>query len=997
MTTKIKIQRETKNISKNLKTSMSLFLLAIGSILLAFSCAPSAGVEDNSTPPGPATKLLMEDADVDSTSFVVQWSEPADTGTKSDGTALSPSEIVYRIYYLAGTAEQTEPDSESIQQNPNVLKKEVTGVTQTSIMGLLPDTRYFVTVVSYNAFSKLETESSEVFESNTRTSVVDFVGELSYAEITYPFVVGSTDTITPDSTPSIPTTDGNSPQISYELIKGEGDDVTVFVPEPTIDEAGVIAINSITNAGTSTYLVRVSAIGYSTQEVTVTIVIVASDFVNTLSYAETSYQFTVGVADTITPDGTPSIPATDGSSPQISYELVKGEGDDVTVFVPEPIIDEAGVIAINSITNAGTSPYTVRASAMGYSTQEVPLTIVINEKLQVSTYHSEATDVLPVEVGQAANDNGAYALGTDDVVVGISSRSGLIEGEYTIHFGDTADDYNRGSYQKTISDGTIKISRSELTLYSFPFTDGAAIGMSRPSLTDIYPIAIYRPSNIYKYQDLQAMRKDLDQDYILKKNIVFPSVEAGFSNYEAVGDDSGPFIGTFDGAGYSITGIQIEGSGNYQGLFGVMSASLVDTLVVQSLELRDFKIMGNTYVGALAGWIKQGTIENVNVVSSDPDLGKIEINGSGVENGNGFGGGLLGQAGTGVVFVSVKIQNTSSGVLVSGTGIGSNRIGGLIGSTEEDVMVSESHATGSVSGTGDDIGGLIGRIEGGTVSGYATGSVTGSNNIGSLAGYNGGIVSGYATGPALGTEEGVGGLVGRSSNGSASVGYATGSVSGSDLVGGLVGYNVGTATGYATGSVTGNDKVGGLVGRNYRNYVVGYATGSVTGISSVGGLVGESRGPIVGYATGVVVGQSTVGGLVGKTSDTTQGYARGVVRRSSGTSLSFGNTIGSNTGTDTTRSSKIENKIYDGEEGEIELTGVTGTSGSIIKISSTTTQTVFSGFTFGNELGKWTWVADGKWVAINIGDEVKLASDQPINACIFADSVDDCLVDSELP
>ena len=75
--------------------------------------------------------------------------------------------------------------------------------------------------------------------------------------------------------------------------------------------------------------------------------------------------------------------------------------------------------------------------------------------------------------------------------------------------------------------------------------------------------------------------------------------------------------------------------------------------------------------------------------------------------------------------------------------------------------------------------------------------------------------------------------------------YATGSVSGLNYTGGLVGENnSGTIFGsYASGSVSGPSGIGGLVGRNYSGTVSNsYATGSVSCDNSlVGGLVGTNE------------------------------------------------------------------------------------------------------------------------------------------------------------
>ena len=100
---------------------------------------------------------------------------------------------------------------------------------------------------------------------------------------------------------------------------------------------------------------------------------------------------------------------------------------------------------------------------------------------------------------------------------------------------------------------------------------------------------------------------------------------------------------------------------------------------------------------------------------------------------------------------------------------------------------------------------------------------------------------------------GVGGLVARIFSGSIANSYATGSVSGNNTVGGLVGANDGFITNsYATSSVSGNVGVGGLAGGNGRSITNSYATGSVSGTNRVGGLVGSNGSGTItnSYATG---------------------------------------------------------------------------------------------------------------------------------------------------
>ncbi|MFB0554604.1 MAG: GLUG motif-containing protein [Phycisphaerae bacterium] len=141
-----------------------------------------------------------------------------------------------------------------------------------------------------------------------------------------------------------------------------------------------------------------------------------------------------------------------------------------------------------------------------------------------------------------------------------------------------------------------------------------------------------------------------------------------------------------------------------------------------------------------------------------------------------------------------------------------------------------------------------------------------------------------------GTGSGIGGLVGYmnyNSSGQVLNCYSTGSASGENHVGGLVGAiwttNVEVINCYSTGRVSGNEDVGGLVGEistfgspnfpeDIRDIVINcYSTVTVSGNEDVGGLVGRvHRFGTLGlskaasyYSTATVSGNEDVGRLVG--------------------------------------------------------------------------------------------------------------------------------------
>jgi len=173
----------------------------------------------------------------------------------------------------------------------------------------------------------------------------------------------------------------------------------------------------------------------------------------------------------------------------------------------------------------------------------------------------------------------------------------------------------------------------------------------------------------------------------------------------------------------------------------------------------------------------------------------------------------------------------------------------------------------------DNVAALVGETYGTITNCYATGSVTGDQYVGGLVGLRGGsnsISGSYFNGDVSGSDT-VGGLVGRCTSTvdqCFSMGYAASMF----RTGGLVGSNEASGTitnSYSTAAVNGGggNSFGGLVGGNYATVSHCYSSGPVSGGYRVGGLVGnlDVFGTITDcYATGIVSGTwFDVGGLVG--------------------------------------------------------------------------------------------------------------------------------------
>ena len=158
-----------------------------------------------------------------------------------------------------------------------------------------------------------------------------------------------------------------------------------------------------------------------------------------------------------------------------------------------------------------------------------------------------------------------------------------------------------------------------------------------------------------------------------------------------------------------------------------------------------------------------------------------------------------------------------------------------------------------VNGADRYVGGLVGRIgswesRGGVLTNcYSTGTVTGVEVVGGLVGDNfGSITTSYSTCTVRG-EWCVGGLMGGNGVVDYPMGgvltncYSAGMVDGEEFVGGLVGYNNGSITTcYSTGMVIGNENVGGLIGRNYGSIATSFWDVETSGLTTSAGGMGRT-------------------------------------------------------------------------------------------------------------------------------------------------------------
>ena len=223
---------------------------------------------------------------------------------------------------------------------------------------------------------------------------------------------------------------------------------------------------------------------------------------------------------------------------------------------------------------------------------------------------------------------------------------------------------------------------------------------------------------------------------------------------------------------------------------------------------------------------------------------------------------------------------TVTGVHVTGQVSGSGpNVGGVIGFTSSDsVSVTGATVNATVTSTGSRVGGIVGDLDKGSIANSEVlGSVSGVGLVGGVVGRSGtsGDISFSETSAAVtGDTSQVGGFAGVNI-GSISHSHSSGSVTTTGTgvsVGGFVGENQGPITqSSAEGDVDapGGSEVGGFVGVNRETagtVTYSFASGSVDAKQNAGGFVGHNRQTIEdSYATGsVTVTDTNAGGFVGR-------------------------------------------------------------------------------------------------------------------------------------
>ena len=320
-------------------------------------------------------------------------------------------------------------------------------------------------------------------------------------------------------------------------------------------------------------------------------------------------------------------------------------------------------------------------------------------------------------------------------------------------------------------------------------------------------------------------------------NLTSPYDQAVYfdGNYKTISNLAGTMFSVFKG---TVKNLILDGcsvsSGSRKGVFAQYIQGTNNVLSnVDICNVSEFAASNNE-CGGMVGRINNGSEGSITATFEYCDVNNVVVNSAGSA-----AGGLIGS-----VEAKVSLSNcTCTGSVITNTGTSeTSAAGGLIGKATSEIILTNC----SVSKTGD---------KGSVVSKYNTGGLVGSMVLGSISRCSAEV-------DVTGTYY-VGGMIGNLNTTSSDVNvsecyYKSGTVSGSRYCGGLIGqkhgasYGVSISNCYVTGSVTAANRIaGGLLGS--------YQAGNSASISNsfVSGAVSVTNG----FTAGGIVGWVEVTGL----------------------------------------------------------------------------------------------------------------------------------------
>ena len=262
--------------------------------------------------------------------------------------------------------------------------------------------------------------------------------------------------------------------------------------------------------------------------------------------------------------------------------------------------------------------------------------------------------------------------------------------------------------------------------------------------------------------------------------VLTADIDLGFRPWPVIGA-SAPFTGTLDGQGHTVSGLCItELAGRTAlGLFGGAEDAVIRDLTVSgTIDLTAVDMTGTADALSVGGLVGRGSGVTLEGCVSQVDITAALTNAP--DNQSAALGGLAGRLAAGAHrLTDCRNEGSLTVTLAPGSrylgGSGQGGLGGIAGSITSDAVLTRCVNAGTIAaGRAAGVGGIAGRLDGGTVT------VTQCANQGAVS---------NDTAASLLRRGGTGGIAGLAISGAVTIDrcYNTGTIAGSTIVGGIVG------------------------------------------------------------------------------------------------------------------------------------------------------------------------------------------------------------------
>ncbi|MBO7436310.1 MAG: InlB B-repeat-containing protein [Bacteroidaceae bacterium] len=427
-----------------------------------------------------------------------------------------------------------------------------------------------------------------------------------------------------------------------------------------------------------------------------------------------TFYVSVPFDEIVTVSGTPTLSTTWGSASYVSSN--GGSGSNVLTFSGTITASAGKALTVNSISGTIKDLAGNELSSAGKAiNKNIGTTVDANHTFTI-TY-----DLADGTVATANPDNYTYETATftlnNPIHTGYAfagwtgSNGNTPQTTVTIPAGSHGDKTFTANWTPIWGQDNGKTGDDEDHAYVISSTDGLDMLAKVVNGTDGYTANTFEG----KFFKLGA---DITYTHISEWN----NANSTENNYTAIGRLSVnkyyTFMGTFDGDGYTVSGIRIykkdaTDANGFQGLFGRIG----EQGIVRNITLDDSRITGDTWSGGIAG-NSVGTVDNCHVT----DQVLIHTLSTGDMH-----GGIAGRN-------SGLLQNSTSAATLSANSVNAKKYGGIAGYNLGTVQNCLAVGT-SISSQNQYVGAIVGVNDGGTlVSNYyrncTVGSTANAINVG---------------------------------------------------------------------------------------------------------------------------------------------------------------------------------------------------------------------------------------------------------------------------